>query len=166
MKQIFHNNKKSKILTIFVCLFLFLILVIPIIFFTFLNSTIIYDFFKHNYLYFFVVIFFYVFFINAGIYKYKLKFEDSSFLVKSSRTIGSYFGSKLFCIELSNEMLIGYSFLKRKNLITDVLLLKMVSNSGKRSAKRIPMTLLSQLTKDKISNLLDNIIQKNKCQKK
>ena len=100
------------------------------------------------------------------IYKYKLKFEDSSFLIKSSRTISSYFGSKLFCIELSNEMLIGFRFMKRKNLITDILLVQMVSNSGKRSLKRIPMTLLSHLTKDKISNLLDNIIQKNKCQKK
>ena len=92
-----------------------LILVIPIIFFTFFNSTIIYNFFKHNYLYFFVVIFFYVFFINYDLfYKYKLKFEDSSFLIKSSRTISSYFGSKLFNIELSNEMLIGFSFLKEK----------------------------------------------------
>ena len=145
---------------------MFLILAIPIIFFIFFNSSIIYDFFKYNYLYFFVVIFFYVFFINAGIYKYKLKFEDSSFLIKSKRTVSSYFGSKLFNIELSNDMLIGFRFLKRKHLITDVLLIQMVSNSGKRSAKRIPLTLLSHLTKEKISNLLDNIIQKNKCQKK
>ena len=166
MKQILHNNKKSKILTIFVSLFLFLILVIPIIFFKFFNSTIIYFFFKGNYLYFFVVTFFYVFFICAGIYKYELKFEDSSFIIKSRRSVSGYIGSKLYHIELSNEMLIGFKFLKRKNLITDVLLVQMVSTTGKRSAIRIPMTLLSHLTKDRISNLLGNIIQKNKCQKK
>ena len=45
MNQILHNNKKSKFLTIFVCLFLFLILVIPFLFFIFLNSTIINNFF-------------------------------------------------------------------------------------------------------------------------
>ena len=166
MKHIIHNNKKSKILTIFVTLFLFLIVSIPLIFNSFLNSTIVDSFIKTKYLYLIVVIFFYVFFIKAGIYKYQLKFEDSSFLIKSNRTISSYFGSKLFHIELSNEMLIGFRFLKRKNLITDVLLVQMLSSSGKRSAKRIPMTLLSHLSKDKISNLLDNIIQKNKCQKK
>ena len=166
MKQTLHNNKKSTILTIFVSLFLFMIVVIPIIFFMFLNSTIVYTFFRGNYLYFLIVIFFYVFFINTGIYNYKLKFEDSSFLIKSKRTISGYIGSRLFFIELSNEMLIGFKFLKRKNLITDVLLVQMISSSGKRSAIRIPMTLLSHLTKNRISNLLDKIIQKNKCQKK
>jgi len=166
MKQILHNNKKSGILTILVSLFLFLILVIPFVSSIFLNSTIINNFFSKNYLYFFFVIFFYVFFINTGIYRYKIKFEDSSFLIKSRRTVSSYFGSKLFLVELSNDMLIGFRFMNRKNFITDVLLVQMVSNSGRKSAIRIPMTLLSHYSKDRISNLLNNIIQKNKCQKK
>ena len=106
------------------------------------------------------------FLLMLGIYKYKLKFEDSSFLIKSKRTVSSYFGSKLFNIELSNDMLIGFRFFEKKTFDYRCFTIQMVSNSGKRSAKRIPLTLLSHLTKDKISNLLDNIIQKNKCQKK
>ena len=54
------------------------------------------------------------FLLRPNIYKYKLKFDDSSFLIKSNRTISSYFGSKLFCIELSNEMLIGFRFMKER----------------------------------------------------
>ena len=166
MNQILHNNKKSGILTILVSLFLVLIVVIPFVSFIFLNSAIINNFFRDNYLYFFFVIFFYVFFINTGIYRYKIRFEDSSFLIKSRRTISGYFGSKLFLVELSNDMLIGFRFMNRKNFITDVLLVQMVSNNGRKSAIRIPMTLLSHYSKDRISNLLNNIIQKNKCQKK
>ena len=71
-------------------------------------------------------------------------------------------GSKLNQIELSNDMLRGFKFLKRNFFLTDILIIKIISESGKKSAVRIPITLLRNKNKERITSILENIVRKNK----
>ena len=107
-----------------------------------------------------IVTFILLYFYFTGIYRYKIKFDDSSFLV-NSRNIINLIGGKLTQIELSNEMLRGFVFTKRKFFFTDILILKIISISGKKSAVRIPITFLRNKNKEKITSILENIVSKN-----
>jgi hypothetical protein len=98
------------------------------------------------------------------VFYYKIIFEDSSFLIRSRRSLSGLFGSKNYQLEISNDMLIGFRFLYRGISFNDTLLIQMRSHSGKKSAVRIPLTLVSKVRRNKISNILNNIIQKNECQ--
>ena len=51
--------------------------------------------------------------------------------------------------------------MKRK-FFTDILILKIISVSGKKSAVRIPITLLNNKNKEKITKILEKIVCKNK----
>ena len=160
MRKTLNNNNKSQILRIVVLLYLFVFIIIPFLIVQFLNSSFLYDFYNNNYIYFMIVIFILIYFYCTGIYRYKIKFEDSSFLV-NSRNIINLIGGKLTQIELSNEMLRGFVFTKRKFFFTDILILKIISISGKKSAVRIPITLLRNKNKEKITSILENIVSKN-----
>ena len=106
-----------------------------------------------------------LYFINTGIYNYKLKFEDSSFSICSRRTLSVFFGGKKYHLEISNDMLKDFRFMKRKSFLNDILLIQMLSCQGRKSAIRIPMTSLSKSSKLRISTILNNIIERSKCQK-
>ena len=160
MRKTLNNNNKSQILRIVVLLYLFVFIIIPFLIVQFLNSSFLYDFYNNNYIYFMIVTFILIYFYCTGIYRYKIKFEDSSFLV-NSRNIINLIGGKLTQIELSNEMLRGFVFTKRKFFFTDILILKIISTSGKKSAVRIPITLLRNKNKEKITSILENIVSKN-----
>ena len=160
MRKTLNNNNKSQILRIIVLLYLFIFIIIPFLIVQFLNSSFLYDFYNNNYIYFMIVTFILIYFYCTGIYRYKIKFEDSSFLV-NSRNIINLIGGKLTQIELSNEMLRGFVFTKRKFFFTDILILKIISTSGKKSAVRIPITLLRNKNKEKITSILENIVSKN-----
>ena len=99
--------------------------------------------------------------IYHGIFYYKIKFEYSSFLIQSRRTLSSWFGSKVYNLELSNDMLIDFRFIRNFLSINDKLLIQMRSSSGRRSAVRIPLTLVGKKRKVKLTNILNNIIQNN-----
>jgi len=160
MRKTLNNNNKSQILRIVVLLYLFVFIIIPFLIVQFLNSSFLYDFYNNNYIYFMIVTFILIYFYCTGIYRYKIKFEDSSFLV-NSRNIINLIDGKLTQIELSNEMLRGFVFTKRKFFFTDILILKIISISGKKSAVRIPITLLRNKNKEKITSILENIVSKN-----
>ena len=160
MRKNLNNNNKSQILRIIVLLYLFIFIIIPFLIVQLLNSSFLYDFYNNNYIYFMIVTFILIYFYCTGIYRYKIKFEDSSFLV-NSRNIINLIGGKLTQIELSNEMLRGFVFTKRKFFFTDILILKIISTSGKKSAVRIPITLLRNKNKEKITSILENIVSKN-----
>ena len=160
MRKNLNNNNKSQILRIIVLLYLFIFIIIPFLIVQLLNSSFLYDFYNNNYIYFMIVTFILIYFYCTGIYRYKIKFEDSSFLV-NSRNIINLIGGKLTQIELSNEMLRGFVFTKRKFFFTDILILKIISTSGKKSAVRIPITLLRNKNKEKIISILENIVSKN-----
>ena len=109
-KILIHNKKQSIILTLLVVTLLFSISVIPIIFYTYFTHTNIYNYlFDYNY-WICIVFFLFFYFIYNGVYNYKIKFDNYSFLMQSSRTISSWFGSKVYNLEISNDMLIGFSF--------------------------------------------------------
>ena len=100
----------------------------------------------------------------TGVYYFKFIFEDSSFLIRSRRSLSGLLGGKNYQLEISNDMLIGFKFFSRGISFNDILLIQMRSHSGKKSAVRIPLTLLNKDRRNKISNILNNIIQKNECQ--
>ena len=160
MKKTLDNSNKSKILRIIVILYSLFFIVIPYLIVQLLNSSLLYDFYNDNNIYFIIVNLIFIYFYFTGIHRYQIKFEDSSFFIKS-RNIINLIGGKLTQIELSNEMLRGFKFKKRK-FFTDILILKIISVSGKKSAVRIPITLLKNKNKDKITTILEKIVHKNK----
>ena len=82
-------------------------------------------------------------------------------MIESRRTISSFLGSKSYKIEISNQMLIGFRFIRSFFSINNYLLIQMISSGGRKSAVRIPMTLLTKKKKEKLINILNNIIQNN-----
>ena len=163
-KILIQNKQKSTILTLLVTVLLFSISVIPLIVHMFFYRTSIYYFLiSYNYwIYIVFITFFY--FIYHGIYNYKIKFEHSSFLIQSRRTLSSWFGSKVYNLELSNDMLIGFRFVGSFLSINDKLLIQMRSSSGRKSAVRIPLTLVGKKRKRKLEQIFNKIIQNNGCQ--
>jgi len=160
-----HNDRKSKLLTIMVFVMLFTLATIPLIFYFFFQTTLLHHFFTGYYFLSPIIIVLHIYFIYVGIYNYQLKFEDSSFCITSRRTLSSYFGGKLHHIEISNDMLRGFQFMTRPFYITSRLLIQIQYSSGRKSAVRIPMTLINKSSEQRIENILNNIIQKNECQK-
>ena len=160
-KILIHNKKQSIILTLLVVTLLFSILVIPFIFYTYFYHTDIYKFLiGYNYwIYIIFISFFY--FTYHGIYSYKIKFDNYSLLIQSRRTLSSWFGSKVYNLEISNDMLIGFSFSRSLISINDKLLIQMKSSSGRKSAVIIPLTLLGRKRKKRLIERFNNIIVNN-----
>ena len=155
------NKKSSRRLTVLVFVLLFLMLVIPLIFHLFFYYSSFYKFMISNLYLIYVGFLFFFYIIYYGIFYYKIKFEHSSFLIQSRRTLSSWFGAKVYNLELSNDMLIGFRFFRNFLSINDKLLIQMRSSSGRRSSVRIPLTLVGKKRKVKLTNILNNIIQNN-----
>ncbi len=158
------NKKASRRLTVLVFVLLFFMLVIPLIFHLFFYYSSFYKFMISNLYLIYVGFLFSFYIIYYGIFYYKIKFEDSSFLIQSRRTISSWFGSKVYNLELSNDMLIGFRFVGSFLCINDKLLIQMRSSSGRKSAVRIPLTLVGKKRKRKLEQIFNKIIQNNGCQ--
>jgi len=164
MKIELENKRKAIILTIIVFIVLFCLLGLPVFFRMFFRESFTYHIIV-DYLYlFWIVLFLFLYFVSTGVFYYKIIFEDSSFLIRSRRSLSGLFGGKNYQLEISNDMLIGFKFFSRGISFNDTLLIQMRSHSRKKSAVRIPLTLLSKDRRNKISNILNNIIQKNECQ--
>jgi|TARA_B110000914_G_scaffold95676_1_gene84064 hypothetical protein len=164
MKIELENKRKAIILTIIVFIVLFCLLGLPVFFRMFFRESFTYHIIV-DYLYlFWIVLFLFLYFVSIGVFYYKIIFEDSSFLIRSRRSLSGLFGGKNYQLEISNDMLIGFKFFSRGISFNDTLLIQMRSHSRKKSAVRIPLTLLSKDRRNKISNILNNIIQKNECQ--
>ncbi len=162
---IFHNNKQSLVLTLVVTLLLLSISVVPLIFYFYFYHTFIFRDFINNSYFIYVISFLFFYFIYYGIYNYKIKFEHSTFRIESRRTLSSWFGSKAYDLEISNDMLIGFRFIKTYLNLNDMILIQMQSSSGRKSAVRIPVTFLNKRDKRKITQIYNRIIQNNRCQK-
>ena len=167
MKQIIIDNKKaSRRLTILVAVLLLFISVIPLIFYLFFYYSPVYKFMISNFYLIYVSIILFCYIIYHGVFHYEIKFTSSSFIIQSRRTISSWFGSKVYNLELSNDMLIGFRFIRSFSSINDKLLIQIKSSSGRRSAVRIPLTLISKARKKKLSNIFNQIMEQNGCQTK
>ena len=164
MKIELENKRQSIILTIIFFIVLFCLLGLPLFFRIFFRESFIYHIILDNLYLFLVVLFLPLYVLITGVYYFKFIFEDSSFLIRSRRSLSGLLGGKNYQLEISNDMLIGFKFLSRGISFNDTLLIQMISHSGKKSAVRIPLTLLSKDRRNKISNILNNIVQKNECQ--
>ena len=167
MNQIMIDNKKiSIILTILVALLFLFISVIPLVFHLFFYYSHFYKLMFSNFYFIYVLfpLFFYI--VYNGVFEYKIKFSYSSFIIQSRRTISSWFGSRVYNLELSNDMLIGFRFIESFLSMNDKLLIQIKSSSGRKSAVRIPLTLISKKRKKKLSNIFNQIMEKNGCQTK
>lgn len=164
MKIELENKRKAIILTIIVFIVLFCLLGLPVFFRIFFRESFTYHIIVDYLDLFWIVLFLFLYFVSIGVFYYKIIFEDSSFLIRSRRSLSGLFGGKNYQLEISNDMLIGFKFFSRGISFNDTLLIQMRSHSRKKSAVRIPLTLLSKDRRNKISNILNNIIQKNECQ--
>jgi len=155
------NIKKAYLLTILVIVFFVIIIFVPLIFiYYFENSQISNNLTKFSGLPY-LIAFCLLYFIKTGFYYYKMQFESSTFSVLSKRTISGYFGGKHHTIEITNEMLCGYQFFDNIYSFNCQLLLQMKKANGKRNSIRIPLSLLSNKKKKKLSDILSNIIKDN-----
>lgn len=161
-KILIQNKKKSTILTLLVVVLLLFVSVIPLMVYFFFYHTAIHNFLISQNYWIYIVFILFFYFIYYGVYNYKIKFDNYSLLIQSSRTISSWFGSKSYNLEISNDMLIGFSFSRSFLSMNDKLLIKIKSSSGRRkSAIKIPLTLLDRKRKKRLKGILNNIIQNN-----
>ena len=164
MKIELENKRQSIILTIIFFIVLFCFGGLTVFFRIFFRESFIYHIILDNLYFLWVVLFLSLYILITGVYYFQFIFEDSSFLIRSRRSLSGLLGGKNYQLEISNDMLIGFKFLSRGISFNDTLLIQMISHSGKKSAVRIPLTLLSKDRRNKILNILNNIIQKNECQ--
>ena len=164
MKIELENKRKAIILTIIVFIVLFCLLGLTVFFRIFFRESFIYHIILDNLYFLWVLLFLSLYILITGVYYFQFIFEDSSFLIRSRRSLSGLLGGKNYQLEISNDMLIGFKFFSRGISFNDTLLIQMRSHSRKKSAVRIPLTLLSKDRRNKISNILNNIIQKNECQ--
>ena len=160
-KILIHNKKQSVKFTLLVIVIFFSSLILPLIFHVYFYYTNIYKFIINNNYLIYIASFLFFYVIYNGIFYYRIKFDSYSLIIQSKRTLSSLFGSKIYNLELSNDMLIGFRFFRNFLSINDELLIQMKSRSGRKSAVRIPLTLLGKKRKVKITNILNNIIQNN-----
>ena len=163
-KLLIHNKKQSTKLTLLVIVLFFSSLIVPLVFHVYFYYSPFYKFMISNLYLIYVGFLFFFYIIYYGIFYYKIKFEYSSFLIQSRRTLSSWFGSKVYNLELSNDMLIGFRFFRNFLSINDKLLIQMRSSRGRRSAVRIPLTLVGKKRKRKLEQIFNKIIQNNGCQ--
>ncbi|MDC0201936.1 hypothetical protein OAJ56_01695, partial [Flavobacteriales bacterium] len=143
---------------------LFSFIALPLMFYLFFHHSPFYKFMISNLYLIYGAFIFLFYIIYYGIFYYKIKFGYSSFVIQSRRTISSWLGSKVYNLELSNDMLIGFRFFRNLLSINDQLLIQMKSSSGRRSAVRIPLTLVGKKRKIKLEQIFNKIIQNNGCQ--
>lgn len=163
-KLLIHNKKQSTKLTLLVIVLFFSSLIVPLIFHVYFYYSSFYKFMISNFYMIYIGLLFFFYIIYYGIFYYKIKFEYSSFIIQSRRTLSSFFGSKVYNLELSNDMLIGFRFFRNFLSINDKLIIQMRSSSGRRSAVRIPLTLVGKKRKRKLEQIFNKIIQNNGCQ--
>jgi len=163
-KILIHNKKQSIKLTLLVVVLFFSALIVPLIFHVYFYYTNIYKFIINNNYLIYIASFLFFYVIYNGIFYYKIKFDSSSLRIESRRTLSIWFISKVYNIEITNDMLIGFRFVGSFLSINDKLLIQMRSSSGRKSAVRIPLTLVGKKRKRKLEQIFNKIIQNNECQ--
>ena len=163
-KFLIHNKKQSIKLTLLVIALFFSALIAPLTFHFYFYYTDIYRFIINNNYLIYIASFLFFYVIYNGIFYYKIKFDSSSLRIESRRILSISFVSKVYNIEMTNDMLIDFRFLRNVLSINDKLLIQMRSSSGRRSAVRIPLTLVGKKRKRKLEQIFNKIIQNNGCQ--
>ena len=163
-KFLIHNKKILIKLSLLVIVLFFSALIIPLTFHFYFYYTDIYKFIINNNYLIYIASFLFCYLLYNGIFYYRIKFDSSSLRIESRRVLSIWLVSKVYNIELTNDMLIGFRFFGSFLSINDILLIQMRSSSGRKFAVRIPLTLLGKKRKEKLEQIFNKIIQNNGCQ--
>ena len=117
-----------------------------------------YFFTNVNFIFFITPILFY--FIYTGVYIYKIKIDAYVINITSYRTITSIFHNRDY-IDIPHLMLQEYQFFNRTYSINRTLMLKLKTDSGKIVSKRFTLSLLGKKEQNRISKVLNQIIENN-----
>ena len=111
--------------------------------------------------YIFIAILLLIFFLIARFNYYTLKIDDYVIDIKIYRAVIGIF-NLIDYIDISHEMLIGFSFFNRPFSFNKTLMLKIKTDKGKTIKKNFNLSFLSKKKERRISRLLKEIITKNK----
>jgi len=111
-----------------------------------------------NFIFFTSPLLFY--FLYTGIYIYKIKIDPYVINITSYHAITSMFHNSDY-IDISHLMLQEYRFFNRSYTINRTLMLKLKTDNGKIVSKRFTFSLLSKKERNRISKVLNQIIEHN-----
>ena len=155
------NKDISVLVTILLILFSFIFLIFPLIFIKIFPQSLLVNYIvSNNYLFYFSFILL-LYFVVTGIYYYKLKIDPYIIQMTSHRTIIGNFSNKEN-IDIPHSMLKKYSFFSRPFSFNKTLMLKIEISKNKYIAKRFNMSILTKKEQNRISKILDQIIEKEK----
>ena len=154
------NMDRAIIMTMLIVAFAFVAVIIPFLLVNYFPDSLIGNHFLTNikFIFFTTPILFY--FIYTGIYIYKIKIDPYVINITSFRTITSIFHNNDY-IDISHLMLQKYQFFNRPYTINRTLMLKLKTDNGKIVSKRFTFSLLGKKEQNRISKVLNQIIEHN-----
>jgi hypothetical protein len=154
------NMDKAIIITILIVAFAFVTVIIPFLLVNYFPRSLVGNHLltNINFIFFTAPILFY--FIYTGVYIYKIKIDPYIINITSYRTLTSIFHNSDY-IDISHLMLQEYQFFNRPYTINRTLMLKLKTDGGKIVAKRFTFSLLGKKEQNRISNVLNQIIEHN-----
>jgi hypothetical protein len=154
------NIDRAIIMTILIVAFTVVTVIIPFLLVNYFPRSLVGNYLltNVNFIFFTTPILFY--FIYTGVYIYKIKIDPYVINITSYRTITSIFYNNDY-IDISHLMLQEYQFFNRPYTINRTLMLKLKTDSGKIVAKRFSLSLLGNKEQNRISKVLNQIIEHN-----
>lgn len=161
-QRLILDNMHVIVLVILLLVLLFtLAILVPFLFINFFALSGIGNFFYDNIIFSLFSVFILFYFILVGIYYYKINIDPYVVQVSSYRPIFHFFSFKDY-VDVPHSMLSSYSFFNRPLSFNKTLVLKIISNTNKKTIiKRFNLSFLSQKKILKISSVLDRIILNN-----
>ncbi|MBC8265909.1 MAG: hypothetical protein H8E84_02995 [Flavobacteriales bacterium] len=104
---------------------------------------------------------FLLYFIFTGVYFYTFIIDNYIVEIKSKRTISGFFSKKNNIIEMPKRTIVRYAFYNRPFTFNTTLMIKIKLSERKSLAKRFQLSFLTKKQKEKISVILDNIVENN-----
>ena len=159
----FYSDNRTKIIVLVSLLYLFFIIsfILPLLFVKYLSFSGLGSFFIENRYYGFISLGVLFYFIIVGEYYYRIKIDPYSIQLTSYRPIIDFFQEKDH-IDISHAMLDSYSFFNRSYSFNRTLMIRIRKSNGKKIIKRFELSLMREQELQNISNVLDDIVKKNK----
>ena len=155
------NKDKALLLTFLVVIFTLSTIIIPLIFINYISQSIVGNYLTLNLEFILFSIFVLLYFIYTGIFMHRITIDPYVITIASFRTISSFFTRKDY-IDISHLMLKEYAFFDRPFTFNRILMIKIKTENDRVIAKRFTLSLLSNKEKQRISEVLDQILVNNK----
>ena len=160
-KKFKSTNRKFSIITY---LFILLLTIFPltafILAYTFPHLVFV-DYLFNPTFYIFITIFLLIYFLIARFNYYVLKIDAYVIDIKIYRAVIGIF-NLIDYIDISHEMLRGFSFFIRPFSFNKTLMLKIKTDKGRTIKKNLNLSFLSKKEERRISRFFEKIIKKNK----